>query len=36
MVGAEFVQGYGGTVLLADLIEGHSTTATIRRLSGEG
>jgi D-beta-D-heptose 7-phosphate kinase/D-beta-D-heptose 1-phosphate adenosyltransferase len=35
VVGADFVQGYGGTVLLADLIDGHSTTATIRRLSGE-
>ena len=36
VVGAEFVQGYGGAVLLADLVDGHSTTATIRRLSGEG
>jgi bifunctional ADP-heptose synthase (sugar kinase/adenylyltransferase) len=26
------VQGYGGKVLLVDLVAGHSTTATIKRL----
>lgn len=34
VVGAEFVQSYGGTVVLADLMDGHSTTATIGRLRG--
>lgn len=32
VVGAEDVQGWGGKVILADLLEGHSTTATIERL----
>ena len=32
VVGADFVQGYGGRVLLVDLEEGHSTTATISRM----
>jgi D-beta-D-heptose 7-phosphate kinase/D-beta-D-heptose 1-phosphate adenosyltransferase len=32
VVGADFVQSYGGTVVLADLIAGHSTTATIKRI----
>jgi D-beta-D-heptose 7-phosphate kinase/D-beta-D-heptose 1-phosphate adenosyltransferase len=32
VVGGDFVQGYGGKVLLVDLIAGHSTTATIKRL----
>lgn len=32
VVGAGFVQGYGGKVLLVDLEEGHSTTATISRM----
>ena len=32
VVGAEFVQSYGGRVLLADLSAGHSTTATIARM----
>ena len=32
VVGADIVQGYGGTVVLADLAEGHSTTNTIERL----
>jgi bifunctional ADP-heptose synthase (sugar kinase/adenylyltransferase) len=27
------VQSYGGKVLLADLLPGHSTTATIARLA---
>ncbi|MFI4986432.1 MAG: bifunctional heptose 7-phosphate kinase/heptose 1-phosphate adenyltransferase, partial [Alphaproteobacteria bacterium] len=31
VVGAEFVQGYGGKVLLAELAPGHSTTATLKR-----
>jgi D-beta-D-heptose 7-phosphate kinase/D-beta-D-heptose 1-phosphate adenosyltransferase len=34
VVGAEFVQSYGGRVVLAELAEGHSTTATIRRMAG--
>jgi D-beta-D-heptose 7-phosphate kinase/D-beta-D-heptose 1-phosphate adenosyltransferase len=34
VVGGDFVRGYGGKVLLAALEPGHSTTATIRRLSG--
>jgi D-beta-D-heptose 7-phosphate kinase/D-beta-D-heptose 1-phosphate adenosyltransferase len=34
VVGGAFVQSYGGKVLLAALEPGHSTTATIRRLSG--
>jgi D-beta-D-heptose 7-phosphate kinase/D-beta-D-heptose 1-phosphate adenosyltransferase len=34
VVGRDLVQGYGGKVLLAVLEPGHSTTATIRRLSG--
>jgi D-beta-D-heptose 7-phosphate kinase/D-beta-D-heptose 1-phosphate adenosyltransferase len=33
VVGADIVEGYGGKVLLADLLAGHSTTATIERLS---
>ena len=33
VIGAEVVKGYGGTVVLADLAEGHSTTATIGRIS---
>jgi D-beta-D-heptose 7-phosphate kinase/D-beta-D-heptose 1-phosphate adenosyltransferase len=32
VVGASFVQGYGGRVVLAQLKPGHSTTATLRRL----
>jgi D-beta-D-heptose 7-phosphate kinase / D-beta-D-heptose 1-phosphate adenosyltransferase len=34
VVGAAFVQGYGGRVVLAELKPGHSTTATVRRLKG--
>jgi D-beta-D-heptose 7-phosphate kinase/D-beta-D-heptose 1-phosphate adenosyltransferase len=34
VVGADLVRGYGGRVLLADLVEGHSTTAMIARMSG--
>ena len=33
VVGADIVQGYGGKVLLADLLAGYSTTATIARLA---
>lgn len=32
VVGGEFVTGYGGRVLLAELVPGHSTTATIARM----
>ncbi|HEY0206280.1 MAG TPA: D-glycero-beta-D-manno-heptose-7-phosphate kinase [Acetobacteraceae bacterium] len=32
VVGADFVQGYGGRVMLADLLPGFSTTATVQRL----
>ena len=34
VVGAEFVQSYGGRILLADIAPGHSTSATISRLAG--
>ncbi len=34
VVGAELVQSYGGRVLLAEIVPGHSTTATIARLAG--
>ena len=33
VVGGEFVESYGGKVLLADILPGHSTTATIARAS---
>jgi D-beta-D-heptose 7-phosphate kinase / D-beta-D-heptose 1-phosphate adenosyltransferase len=33
VVGGEFVQSYGGKILLVDLEEGHSTTGTIERMS---
>ena len=32
VVGADFVQGYGGEVMLAELLPGFSTTATVQRL----
>ena len=32
VVGADVVMGYGGKVVLADLVEGQSTTNTIRRM----
>ena len=32
VVGADFVQSYGGKVVLAELLPGHSTTATVQRL----
>jgi D-beta-D-heptose 7-phosphate kinase/D-beta-D-heptose 1-phosphate adenosyltransferase len=34
VVGAELVQGWGGRVMLAELLPGHSTTATVARLRG--
>ena len=33
VVGANFVQGYGGKVVLAELVPGFSTTATIARMN---
>ena len=33
VVGADIVQAYGGKIVLADLLPGHSTTATIARLA---
>ncbi len=35
VVGADLVQGWGGTVLLVELQAGHSTTGTIRRMAKE-
>ena len=32
VVGAELVQGWGGQIVLARLMDGHSTTATITKL----
>ena len=34
VVGGDLVRGWGGRVLLVDLKEGHSTTGTIRRMTG--
>jgi D-beta-D-heptose 7-phosphate kinase/D-beta-D-heptose 1-phosphate adenosyltransferase len=36
VVGADLVEGYGGRVVLAELADGHSTTATLARLRGGG
>ena len=33
VVGADVVQSYGGRVMLARLEDGHSTTATVARIS---
>jgi D-beta-D-heptose 7-phosphate kinase/D-beta-D-heptose 1-phosphate adenosyltransferase len=33
VAGADFVQSYGGQVKLADIVEGYSTTAAIRRMT---
>ena len=33
VVGGDMVKGWGGTVVLAKLAEGHSTTATVQRLN---
>ena len=35
VVGADLVQGWGGRVVLADLVDGQSTTNTIRRMTSE-
>jgi len=32
VVGAEFVEQHGGTVVLIDLVEGKSTTKTIEKM----
>ena len=32
VVGAELVRGWGGRVMLAELVPGHSTTATVERI----
>jgi D-beta-D-heptose 7-phosphate kinase/D-beta-D-heptose 1-phosphate adenosyltransferase len=32
VVGGDFVESYGGRVVLADLLKGHSTTATVRAM----
>lgn len=34
VVGADVVKGYGGRVVLAELVPGHSTTGTIAKLTG--
>jgi D-beta-D-heptose 7-phosphate kinase/D-beta-D-heptose 1-phosphate adenosyltransferase len=36
VVGRDAVESWGGEVRLADFLQGHSTTATIGRLGGEG
>jgi D-beta-D-heptose 7-phosphate kinase/D-beta-D-heptose 1-phosphate adenosyltransferase len=36
VVGGDIVESYGGRVLLADLLKGHSTTATVRAMAGAG
>ncbi|TAK98232.1 MAG: D-glycero-beta-D-manno-heptose-7-phosphate kinase [Rhodospirillaceae bacterium] len=36
VVGGDFVESYGGRVVLADLVDSHSTTATIAALKTEG
>jgi len=36
VVGADLVRGYGGRVELAELIEGHSTTETLKRVDTTG
>ncbi|MGH6719707.1 MAG: bifunctional heptose 7-phosphate kinase/heptose 1-phosphate adenyltransferase, partial [Alphaproteobacteria bacterium] len=33
VVGADLVRGWGGRVVLAELVPGHSTSATIARLA---
>ena len=33
VVGRQLVEGWGGQVRLADLVEGHSTSATIEKLA---
>ena len=34
VVGADLVRGWGGRVMLAKLMPGHSTTATVERIRG--
>jgi D-beta-D-heptose 7-phosphate kinase/D-beta-D-heptose 1-phosphate adenosyltransferase len=34
VVGAGLVRSWGGRVILADLVPGHSTTATVERIRG--
>jgi D-beta-D-heptose 7-phosphate kinase/D-beta-D-heptose 1-phosphate adenosyltransferase len=34
VVGADLVRGWGGAVMLADLVPGHSTAATVERIRG--
>ncbi len=34
VVGAEMVRGWGGRVMLVDMVPGHSTTATVERIRG--
>ena len=36
VVGAKEVEGWGGVVRLAEVVDGYSTTSTIARLSGSG
>ena len=35
VVGRDLVEGWGGEVRLATFLEGHSTTATLSRLTGK-
>ncbi|MCP4393791.1 MAG: D-glycero-beta-D-manno-heptose-7-phosphate kinase [Alphaproteobacteria bacterium] len=35
VVGADFVKSYGGKLLLAKLLDGHSTTKTVKKLSNK-
>jgi D-beta-D-heptose 7-phosphate kinase/D-beta-D-heptose 1-phosphate adenosyltransferase len=34
VVGADMVRRWGGRVMLAELVPGHSTTATVERIRG--
>ena len=34
VVGADLVRGWGGVVMLAELVLGHSTAATVERIRG--
>ncbi len=36
VVGGDLVESYGGRVVLADILDGHSTTGTIARAFGDG
>jgi D-beta-D-heptose 7-phosphate kinase/D-beta-D-heptose 1-phosphate adenosyltransferase len=36
VVGFDLIKSYGGRVLLAELVPGHSTTATIAKLESDG